>query len=303
VWSKQTWSKEQEREYLRLRDELKAKKMTAAPDVKKPVRLSEKEVQAIINKVGGLTFGEQNGIINDEQRSKIVTVWDKIKSFFGATPLPPDITDEEVSQALTEIGFSNVDDSFFTRVDRDMRLSVVDQLKILEDRFHAVGNSVSATIAADKTGGAVASVSCPIDSPAQQRLHLSASKYRNQKSHVKARKEDVDSFFCMPCKTDNETLSRYVITHEYGHMLENIISQKAMNGTIRTHRQNCEYYKREIIDIAKGLDKDFDEDKYLSDYGHKNNQEFFAECFANSQLGKPNVLGKAMSIWLERRGY
>lgn len=64
VWSKQTWSKEQEQKYLELRDELKAKKMTVAPDVKKPVRLSEKEVQAIINKVGGLTFGENGGRIN-----------------------------------------------------------------------------------------------------------------------------------------------------------------------------------------------------------------------------------------------
>ena len=65
VWSKQTWSKEQEQEYLRLRDELKAKKMAAAPDVKKPVRLSEKEVQAIIAKVGGLTFGQRNDIIKN----------------------------------------------------------------------------------------------------------------------------------------------------------------------------------------------------------------------------------------------
>lgn len=67
VWSKQYWSQEQEQEYLRLRDELKAKKMTAAPDVKKPVRLSEKDVQAIINKVGGLTFGENGGRIDNKE--------------------------------------------------------------------------------------------------------------------------------------------------------------------------------------------------------------------------------------------
>ena len=65
VWSKQYWSAEKEQEYLRLRDELKAKKMTAAPDVKKPVRLSEKDVQAIINKVGGLTFGGNGGTIGN----------------------------------------------------------------------------------------------------------------------------------------------------------------------------------------------------------------------------------------------
>ena len=57
VWSKQYWSTEQEQKYLRLRDEMKAKKRTEAPNVKKPVRLSEKDVQAIIAKVGGLTFG------------------------------------------------------------------------------------------------------------------------------------------------------------------------------------------------------------------------------------------------------
>ena len=69
VWSKQTWSKEQEQKYLELRDELKAKKMTAAPDVKKPVRLSEKDVQAIINKVGGLTFGGNGGTIKQRNYS------------------------------------------------------------------------------------------------------------------------------------------------------------------------------------------------------------------------------------------
>ena len=66
VWSKQNWSAEQEQKYLELRDELKAKKRTEAPNVKKPVRLSEKDVQAIMAKVGGLTFGAQNGIIEHE---------------------------------------------------------------------------------------------------------------------------------------------------------------------------------------------------------------------------------------------
>lgn len=60
VWSKQYWSQEQEQKYLELRDELKAKKRTEAPNVKKPVRLSEKDVQAIMAKVEGLTFGANN---------------------------------------------------------------------------------------------------------------------------------------------------------------------------------------------------------------------------------------------------
>ena len=51
VWSKQYWSAEQEREYLRLRDEMA------------PKRLNARQAQALREQVGGLTFGTQNGII------------------------------------------------------------------------------------------------------------------------------------------------------------------------------------------------------------------------------------------------
>lgn len=40
----------------------------------------------------------------------------------------------------------------------------------------------------------------------------------------------------------------------------------------------------------------------LSMYGMTNKKEFFAEAFANSQLSKPNELGDAMNVWLERKG-
>lgn len=41
----------------------------------------------------------------------------------------------------------------------------------------------------------------------------------------------------------------------------------------------------------------------LSQYGKTNYAEFFAEVFANSQLGESNELGDAMSEWLKKRGY
>lgn len=52
VWSKQYWSKEQEKEYLRLRDEMA------------PKRLNARQAQALREQVGGLTFGENGGRIN-----------------------------------------------------------------------------------------------------------------------------------------------------------------------------------------------------------------------------------------------
>ena len=52
VWSKQYWSKEQEQEYLRLRDEMA------------PKRLNARQAQALRERVGGLTFGGNSGRIN-----------------------------------------------------------------------------------------------------------------------------------------------------------------------------------------------------------------------------------------------
>ena len=63
VWSKQYWSQEQEREYLRLRDEMKPKAITGSTGIKKPFRLNSKEAQALKNQVEMLTFGEQSGIL------------------------------------------------------------------------------------------------------------------------------------------------------------------------------------------------------------------------------------------------
>ena len=40
----------------------------------------------------------------------------------------------------------------------------------------------------------------------------------------------------------------------------------------------------------------------LSEYGKTNSFEFFAECFANLECGKPNELGKALGEYLKKRG-
>lgn len=51
VWSKQYWSAEQEREYLRLREEMA------------PKRLNARQAAELRERVGGLTFGAKGGII------------------------------------------------------------------------------------------------------------------------------------------------------------------------------------------------------------------------------------------------
>ena len=59
----------------------------------------------------------------------------------------------------------------------------------------------------------------------------------------------------------------------------------------------------EIFEEARKIDSSFDVKEYASKYGLTNESELFAEAFANSQLGEPNVLGQATNKWLERQGF
>lgn len=60
--------------------------------------------------------------------------------------------------------------------------------------------------------------------------------------------------------------------------------------------------RKEILAIAKKNNRKFKKDDFISKYGKKNDNEFFAEVFANSQLGAPNELGIAMQQWLKQKG-
>lgn len=213
---------------------------------------------------------------------------------------------ENIEKRLTDVGFRNVDSSFFKKIDKKLQENITAQLEILEKKFGAVGSSIFPTISADAT--AIGSTTSVVGKPAQQRLRFSSSALKSFNGFVAKRREEMISGFCMPCKADNETLSRYVVTHEYGHMVANICASNDMKIMFGNRTQFLERYQNEIENIAKTIDVNYDRDTYISDYvksmpANKYSSEFFAECFANSQLGEPNVLGQAMLKWLERRGF
>lgn len=249
----------------------------------------------------------ESGIIDLEEKSQkdelnpIVSIRDKIRQAIDKPKGKHFVESSDIREALTDIGFDSIDNSFFSCVDERLQFSITDQLNILENKFAAVKNSKSPGIFADGKGTAVAGVGRSIENPAKQKLILSSTKFKNKNTHIKARKKEVETFFCMPCETDNETLSRYVVTHEYGHMLENVLIQQELAVKFGSFQNIADRYKNEIIKIAESSIENFNVDEYISSYGKKNSKEFFAECFANSQLGKPNALGNAMIKWLERR--
>ena len=125
----------------------------------------------------------------------------------------------------------------------------------------------------------------------------------------------------------NEELSIATVTHEYGHILQNILKRDYMeslgwtsadslgfvNKTAKTDKAKYKWYVdvqkivqdkcyNEIIEIAKKNNVNFDLNSNISDYGNTSKSEFFAEVFMNSQLSKPNELGIAMNEWLEKNG-
>jgi hypothetical protein len=121
----------------------------------------------------------------------------------------------------------------------------------------------------------------------------------------------------------------YTITHEFGHMIQNVLEKQYIDenseefekvkkkslevglknpskgkkilddycGKIR--KQHANEIKRIILEIDPSITRQkFAE--CVSSYATENDAEFFAEAFANAECGKPNVIGKAITIFLER---
>lgn len=114
------------------------------------------------------------------------------------------------------------------------------------------------------------------------------------------------SGFKMPV-ADKEAL-HYTASHEFGHVLEIVALYERTQGLPTwavgdEFKRQAKLIRKEIIACAKEIDKKVNfrnYTKYLSEYGRKDEFEFFAECHANMRCGKTNVLGQALKKWLER---
>ena len=232
----------------------------------------------------------------------------------------------QAKEMLTDvIGFEKVGYTF-NAVDDDLIISNTNQLLKLEKKFEVVRQSNS-RIQSVSNGDAIAYVRSKIINPTEQELSLSPMYFFDKNELEKVQEEAVKSRWCMPCDMSSEELQVYAVTHEFGHMLQHIlIKQKyEQNGwTLATAKDFIDISKKtkdakfkwyiecnkevqeecfnEICEIARDNNDKFNLDENLSMYGKSDKSEFFAEVFANSQLSKPNELGKAMNIWLEKKG-
>ena len=135
----------------------------------------------------------------------------------------------------------------------------------------------------------------------------------NSNKTIQELEEDIASGHFI--NVDIENLSKYLVTHEFGHTLQAVIMGpglfNAPNANIAKRSLHAEAMKHrnEILRASKAYDsgiklnKASTYNKYISEYGQEKPVEFFAELFTHAKLSSnPNPIGKGILDWLKGKG-
>ena len=219
--------------------------------------------------------------------------------------------------------FTDVDESIL-KLNEELLVDNVNQFNKLNSRFGVVKANDGSYFSTNNTKNVAYADGGYRNG--QYEISLSNKYYKKIDVYQEQYDRGQQSGYKMPSSDDYR--NTYTITHEYGHVLEGYVSRNrtdfdAIKADIestwghnpkviprylsdaynKSEKNLAKDIRNEIIDIAKSNNKNFNLEANLSKYGHTNDYEFFAEVFANSQCGKPNELGKAMNIWLEKEGF
>ena len=223
---------------------------------------------------------------------------------------------KEVRQQLTDLGFDSVTDRV-SILNGELMVENTNQLTELEKKFGAIrkGN-ISLDVNAKKKAKAFVRVSS--DSVEYQEFSLSGYWFKKTKSEVASGlAQEIKDGFKMA--VNPEKYGVYTVTHEYGHIIENNVINDAFSKLsplkqrelstdgmkwMLWHNEQAGNVWKEITGVAKEIsgDDNFLSYNHLSDYGKTNTKEAFAESFASFALGGDSVMGKAIGVWLERKG-
>lgn len=208
---------------------------------------------------------------------------------------------EDNKRMLEKLGFEKPDNSL-RRCDQGLLKNNIIQLENLEKRFGILGIAADKNVWLDVKEPALAYT---LVWPSNKNLELAfCAEFMDRNGLIQKVRIRQENNRYMPTDTSDSTVSLYVITHEYGHMLQHMLYMSTRESDYT--KSEMEFFadcKNEIIDIAVKENARFDYMASISEYGGKNDAEFFAEVFANSQLGKPNELGIAMETWLKQHGF
>lgn len=214
---------------------------------------------------------------------------------------------KQIKSRLTEAGFEL---KSLRGMDKELQLDTANQLLRLEQKFGLM-REAKVTVRMRTATRYVAYVNKYYIKPEEMELVFNPRYFGNKADLLKMEERSVQTGWHPPAKKDN--LKHMSVTHEYGHMVENVIMSRELNKIKANKRlfggdaaeiikslQN--QYMNEIKDICSKNNPNVDFSNVVSRYGKKNSAEFFAEAFANSQLGEPNEIGNAMNMWLKQKG-
>lgn len=198
---------------------------------------------------------------------------------------------------LKAIGFSNPDTSL-RRVDPKLLKDTITQLSKLEQTYNIV-SQVNPTILYNGRKKALAYVS----RRGSTSIELGLCKdYKSRVGLIDIIKDNIAIGHFMPIDQTDYNLAVYTVTHEYGHIIQNYLYTHSPLAYGISFDNFVDVVYNTIINKAQAIDPSFSYANEISIYGTQNHREFFAECFANSQLGAPNTLGLAMLEYLRQEG-
>lgn len=219
-------------------------------------------------------------------------------SFGGVGEETPDSRSDIQRMFVDELGFKDIvnTDDFDTAVLGAQGV----RLNELERKYGAIKGSGSARVAAVPDASFIAAVGR--DGAGNQTLIFNISAMGSVSKMNSSQRESEKSNWNMPTSGNAKSLAQYAVTHEYGHMLQNTMYQKALKGGYTASQARfARTQANHILKIA--TTKYGAKQSDVSRYGTKNTAEFFAEAFAGAHSGKPNAVGKAMREWLKGQGY
>ena len=135
-------------------------------------------------------------------------------------------------------------DPNISKIDGELLIDSTKQLNVLENKFNIVHDSHAVFSSTPNGKRTIAYVSASVTEPSKQELSLCSTHYHNKEKHVNMMKESALKGWHMPC--DENELSFYSVTHEYGHMIQNILVENEMklNGWDKEN-------PRKFVDINK----------------------------------------------------
>lgn len=230
---------------------------------------------------------------------------------------------EEAKKGLEKKGIIFKDN--LSKLDEKLLVDNANKLAELLEKYEFTQNYVNEKqfIFDAKKGDFIGMCSCKIDESSQT-IFLNPDYFKSYSEYVEQQLKQIKDNWKMPAS--KEKISSYTISHEFGHFIQNIlfkkikeknpeewlkIKERALTKNTNSailkilkswYNTKATSMRKEIINIAKKMDNDISSKtygKYISDYGKTSPQEFFAECFANLESGNPNILGKAIKIYLE----